>query len=265
MTIQFYREIEAIFQVDESEQVIIKYPDFDIDFSVEFDDAPEVNTGQITLYNLSRDTTSKVKLAKRVTLNAGYLDNMGLIILGRIDNIEGSWQNTDRELRVDVTDEPDVWRKKINKTYAPGRAESILRDLLQTYGIRANRIRLPENIQYAGGKVFSTTLEKAIREIAKDCKAKLHIVNGGVFIRPKQEGDGKSMILLTSDTGLIGSPERMEEDGQEGYKVSCLLNHRIRADVEIAIESREVSGNFRVVRGKHDANSFTTELEVVPV
>ncbi len=256
----FLRRIEVIVG-----GVKINYPEMDIDFTIDFDDEPEVNRGQLTLYNLSQDTSQKIKVAKQAVINAGYEGDVGTVMVGRIDEVRGEWSGTDSPLILELTDIPEPFNQIVSKTYKDKiRASQVIRDLISSYGLRIGKLNLPVDVQYSGGRILNSSLEGIIRELAKDCRAKLHVANGAIFLRPKRDGD-RLAVVLSSDSGLIGTPTRMDEDGQEGYNVACLLNHRIRADSIIKLQSREVEGFFRVVRGKHDGSSFVTELEVVPV
>ena len=57
-------------------------------------------------------------------------------------------------------------------------------------------------------------------------------------------------------------PEKIEIDGKTGWKIQCLLNHRLAVDSLLQVQSRSFNGNVKVIKGKHDSN-FITEVEVV--
>lgn len=94
----------------------------------------------------------------------------------------------------------------------------------------------------------------------------MYINKGRIFIRDENKGT-ETGFLLNSDTGLISSPEKVEEekDGQKiiKYKVQSLLNHKIGVDSLIKIESKTINGNYRVESGVHTGD-FITEMIVVP-
>jgi len=81
-------------------------------------------------------------------------------------------------------------------------------------------------------------------------------------------------VLLTPDTGLIGSPERSDdiEETQSGerkrlgWRVKSLLNPQIRPGDRLQIKSAEVDGVFRAENVNHfgdtEGGDWYTEAEV---
>ncbi len=247
------------------------YPGFEIDFRIEFDDDPEPNMGEVFLYNLSDQTTKGIKKGQNIILNAGYGNDTGTIFAGRVEEVNGYWEDVDRVLRLNVADSADRWiSTSVNKTYKPGiKASQIIRDMLGIFGLEIGVFSLSEDIVYANGRIISGSIQSALRQIViKDCKSKLHIRNGAIIIRPPGEGD-RIAFVLNADTGLIDSPQRFEreEDGEtiEGYNVFSLLNHRIRTDSILQIQSRTANGLYRAIKGQHLKNEmdFMTKMEVV--
>lgn len=262
------RKIEVIFDATK-----IESPEMHIDFRVDFDNSSDQDKAQVTLYNLSEDTNQKIQLAQQAEIRAGYEDDIGTIFTGSIYQVRGEVVGPEYELTIEAVDGPlnsgqrfaSIWDRKISRTYRRGiRASRILNDLfsaLTDYNI--GEIDLPRDIQYGEGRSFFAPIKDVIKQVASECGAKLQIVSGSVIIRPEQRGDITATVL-TPDTGLIGSPTRMEEDDQEGYAVTCLLNHNIQGDSVIKIESRHVNGLYKVIRGSHNGSDFATEVEVIP-
>ena len=251
--------------------VKIESPPFDIHFQLRFDTDPEPNLAVIDIFNLSDDTANKVKRGQSVILNAGYAGDMGTILAGTIDEIQSFWETAggsgnERILRLEAGDATDRWlQSKINKTYKAGtKAGRVVADMLGMFGLEIGAFQLPKDITYINGRTFTGSLQAALRQVVTDCGAKLHIANGVIFILPPEKSN-QTAVLLNPDTGLIESPERIEREGEESWRVISLLNHRIRADSIIKIESRKITGFFRVVKGEHVAGDqdFETRIEVV--
>lgn len=70
---------------------------------------------------------------------------------------------------------------------------------------------------------------------------------------------------LEEATGLVETPEQFEEDDLKGYKVKCLLQHRIAVASIIEINSKTAKGKYRVKDGSHsfDGKDFFTECRVI--
>ena len=245
-----------------------QFPRYEIEFRANFDTDPEPNDAEITIYNLSEQTLVPMRKNTPVIINAGYGRDVGSVFLGSIEEVKGSWSGVDKLVNITVGDGSDRWLKQtINKAYRPGTsAVAIIRDMLNMFGLEIGQIQLKENKVYSGGRTISGNLETVLRQIVvKDCKSKLFISNGTIFIRPGEQGK-ETAFILNSNTGLIETPQTMEtEEGVIKYSVYALMNHRITADSLLRIESRTARGLFRVVKGYHTANysDFMTYMEVV--
>ena len=239
--------------------------DIDIDFSVEFDNSPEPNIHEISIWNSSEDTKANIAKGMQVILNAGYGDDIGSIVVGTVGSYETNYYEVDNELKLFVGDGIDKWlNTTVSRNYKAGiTSQAVINDLLGSFGLEVGKLALNSNITYAEGKSFNTKLNQALKEVAKDTNSKFYIKNGVVFIVP-DNFNVSTGFLLNKDTGLIGTPERLDIDGKDGWKINCLLNHRINTDSLLQVQSRSLSGNVKVVKGKHTSD-FITELEVLPL
>lgn len=235
------------------------FPDLDMDFDVKFGDEDEPDVSMVTVYNLSPDSVAHIKPGQRLTLNAGYDGNLGNILSGHISDIQQGKDSVDHSYKVMVTPENlTTLTKTVNKTYSPGvTAMQIVTELLRESGIESGNITLENNITYENGKIISGSLAKALQDIAKETNSFYFNRNGIIFIvANRYELD--TGFLLRPDTGLIGSPEVIDIDGQVGYKITCLLNPLFVLGSVFRLESKMVSGLFRVQNGSHSGDFITT-------
>ncbi len=237
--------------------------DFEIDFNVTFDDNPEPNISEVTIYNLSDNTIAQLKKGANLILNAGYEGDVGTILLGTIESQETGWEGVDKVTKLTVGEGSEQWLKAyVNKSYAPGiTSKAILTDLAGMFGMELGELNLVKNITYARGRSVSGMLQSVIRQVVAETGSKFHISQGKILIRPWEAGT-ETGFLLNADTGLIESPQPFEEEGKTGYKVRMLLNHRITVDSILQIESKTANGTFRVRKGAHTGD-FITDVEVV--
>lgn len=244
----------------------IKHPELHMEFRVDFDDDPEPTLAEVKVYNLSQDTISKLKKGVPAVLNAGYQSNVGTIFLGRIEDAKTQWSGVDKITTITIGDGAEEWMKTtVSKTFKQGtKASQVIRGIIGLFGLEVGEISLEQDVTYVKGKVVHGQLQSELRKIVvDDCKSKLTITNGVISIRPPNNGV-QTGFLLNSDTGLIGTPETIEGEGAD-YTVTCLLNHRIREDSLIRIESSTANGDFRVVKGTHDGSTWHTKIEVVAI
>ncbi|NYV68126.1 hypothetical protein HYI36_22880 [Bacillus sp. Gen3] len=244
--------------------------DFRIEFRVEFDDDPKPNTSEIVIYNLSESTINSLKKNNRVTLNAGYQNDKGVILSGYISKVLTRRDGTDHPTTIYVTDsQPLDTDKTANKSYKKGvKASYILRDLAKVLGVKLAALELPNDKTFSRGYYVNGSILDVIRAIARDCGSDYYFNHGNLYIRPRKVGD-ITQFVLNSDTGLIGSPEPFEEEtddkkGRKGYKVKSLLQYRMNTASIIQLDSMYVKGRYRVKKGVHSwqGNNFYTEVEV---
>lgn len=243
--------------------------DFDIEFSVPFSNSATPDISEITIYNLSNSSIASIKRQAYTHLNVGYGDDVGSILVGNIESVETHNNGVDRVTRIKVSDGATEWRsRKVDQTYKKGvKASYMMRDLAKRMKLEVAEIRPAKDMTYKGGKTFNSTIGSALVELAEDTKSKIFVDKGRLYIREEARGS-KTGFVLSSDTGMVGSPEYRAEEDDDGktiwkYSVSCLLNHRISTDSIIDIKSKNINGRFRVESGEH--SDFITSLELVEV
>ena len=248
------------------------YDQFDFEFDIKFDEWAEPNMSEATMYNLSDSTLNQITQGSSIIINAGYKGDVGLICLGRIDKVVTTWEGVDRVTELTIGDAAQEWfYSRISKTYQKGtKASTILRDVCATFGLEIGDFELKNDITYQLGRSVNGMLYQVLLDVVKDTGSKCYIINSRIYIRPYEKGDPTG-VLLNSSTGLIESPERVEHEAEDGmpgyvgYKVKCLLNHRINVDSIIRLDSKTVKGDFRVIEGTHNGSDWITECEVMPL
>ncbi|MGG0666973.1 hypothetical protein ABE073_00330 [Lederbergia citrisecunda] len=244
--------------------------DFRIEFHIDFDDDPTSNLSEVTIYNLSQSTINSFKKNDRVTLNAGYKNDKGVIMSGHITKVITKRDGTDHPTIISVIDsQPLDSDKTANKSYKKGvKASYILPDLAKLLGVKLAVLNLPKDKVFSRGYSVNGSIVDSMKAVARDCGASFYINRGKLYIRSIKEGDD-AQFVLSNDTGLVGSPEPFEEEtddkkGRKGYKVRCLLQYRMNTASIIQLQSEYVKGRYRVRRGTHfwNGNNFYTEVEV---
>lgn len=248
----------------------------EIRFSVPFDDDPKPNVSKVEIFNLSQDTINRIKRGETCTIEAGYRGDVGVIAKGKITSVITKREGVDKITTIQVIEGDDYSRIKVDKktstdkksnkiTFKKGtKASVIIKRLCSVLGIKIAYMKLPKDIVYKNGYTVTGLILNHLEEIVKDCGASVYYRRGQMVIRSIKEGTDERFILR-SDTGLIESPEPFEEEGVRGYKVKCLLQHRITTASIIEINSNTAKGKYRVRKGEHkaDGNDFITEFEVI--
>lgn len=258
---QFNRKVELVIG-----NKSFTFPEFTIYFRVEYSDKDELNDAEISIYNLSNQTLNNIKKGDNVILNAGYEGDVGNIFIGIIDDVNTKQVRTDKITKILALDTSEQWIKsKVNKTYKAGiKASQILRDIVGLSSLIPGPLVLPNDVVYKRGRTINSKLPATARQICTDCGAKVQVTKRKIYIRDPKQGDNIN-FLFNSSRGLIGTPERFEDDDATGYNVTALLNHRVQTDSIVGVQSSTANGNFRVRKAvfRADRRDFYLEMEVV--
>lgn len=273
-------------QLNIANDIAIKSDELTIDFEVKFDDDVNPNESTIEIYNLSASTISKITRNDKVTLSAGYKsDGSGVILDSRVSSVRTRREGVDKVTLITAIDGPNLdgirlpeqaettgkgKKKKVKftrkKTYGKNvRASHIIRDLASLLSVAIGKIKLVKDVIYAKGYTVNGKVVEELDKLARACGVSFFINKQRLYICSLAEASSSTTFELSSDTGMIGSPEPYENDKEKGYKVKMLLQHRITTAALITIKSRTANGKFRVRRGKHSrkGSDHVTEIEVV--
>lgn len=256
---------------------------FFFDFEVPFYDSDQLVTASFTVNNLSEPSRMGIQKNQVVILNAGYEDDMGVLFVGQVTNCSHKQSGVEWQTKITATAALDQWlNTQINKTYGENcKAEDIVRDLLNIFGLEVGIFQLVENVVYPRGRVCSGKLKDVLTEIViNECKSRLLIRANQVIINNPADGVTKG-YLLTPESGLLmhsddlnntsvasqqlaGASKEEKAAEEKTWKRKCLLNYRLGPGDQIQIQSRDLNGRFLIVSGKHKGSptgTWLTEIE----
>lgn len=253
--------------------VTVRNAELDCEFDIPFDDDTEANEAEILIYNLTDETLQRIQEGNPVTVTAGYQEDTGVIFSGFISKKCTRYSGVDKVTQIFALDSEDRREREIeNIAYQANTAASaILNDLLARLGLPVAAFAPKRDYVYKDGKTISGGLMENIRKQALVCGVSAYICKGQVYVRSILEGDSLD-FTLSSDTGLLELSEFEEEltaedfsDTVHGYEVKMLLQHRIQTGSILHIQSKNVTGDFRVREGSHtyDGTDFLTVVKAV--
>ena len=244
--------------------------------------------GEINIYNLNQSNETRIKeRGRRVTLLAGYGDAMETIFDGDVRRIERYREGQDRITRVHVGGNVQkITRAVFNKSYEGEVAvRQIITDAVETLDLDLGPLDLiPEdlietNFSYRAGKTWDL-----IKYLLQPHGIRGYEDDGVVrFSRLMMTADDRPEgITISEQTGMIGTPTTTDD----GISVKTLLDHRLKIDTRIQIESsvldqgasgdlinnradEQDSGLWKVVEVTHAGDNregeFTTSVEGRPI
>ncbi|MFT9498016.1 phage protein [Anaerosolibacter sp.] len=252
-------------------------------FDIEKDLTNESNKGQMSIYNLSRNTLNVVERADTIILlDAGYKGNIGRIFQGAITFVT-SKGDTDIETQIEAADGLLELRDSIfSKGYKSGiRSDVILYDISISMGSALQIAPGVVHKQYLNGFAFAGNSREALKKVCSYIGASWSIQNDILQITPAGGTTSSQAFLISGNTGMIGKPERIvksqtkgkggsgksnEKEKKVGWRIRRLIEPSIIPGSLVKIDSKQVAGFFRVESLKHSGDThgddWYTEMEV---
>ena len=218
----------AIVQMD-----TVKVEGLRIAFDIEKDAEPEPNPAEISVWNLAKKT--RAKMLDRIIpliLQAGYVDNIEQIFIGDIRpggvttvRSEGDWITTFK-----AGDGDNAHKARIQESFAKGaKPKDVFRKVMEKIeehlsGNKSLAAKIADKIadaieagkkggldavldEFFGGTIVSGNAIKEISQLLKSFGYGYSIQDGHQQVVEDGKWTDEDPVLLTPDTGLIGSPE----------------------------------------------------------
>ncbi len=252
---------------------------FRIAFSIERDIKRHPNNAEIQVYNLTPSNRAALaKLASvRVRLEAGYVDDVGILFDGELRSARTTKEATEFITRVTGGDGDSKCRSaRINKTFSKGTPiGTVLNELGKALGVGPGNLKDFTGATLANGSKTlnrSLTLSGAVfdelEHVTRSCGLQWSIQDSALQIREAglPVGDRQGP-LLRLDSGLIGTVEvETVAKAEPGFaagstKVTgvCLLRGDLIPGVPFRVESEGFTGNLVCTATVHRGDSHSVD------
>ena len=241
--LQYLRKITLL--VSDASGQTLDLSELRIKFSVKQSSAQTPNAADIRVYNLSEETAIAVKSQfKKVTLQAGYNSNYGVIFQGNIKQvIIGRESQTETFIDIIAGDGDLAYNFAVVAT-------SLAKGSDQNSQIQAClTATAPLGVTGGGnssvtatqtrprGKVLFGNARNYLREVAKTTQTMWSIQNEQVQFVPVKSYLPGQAVLITAGTGMIGAPQQTTQ----GVNVKCLLNPYIKINGRVQLDNKTVA------------------------
>ncbi len=214
-----------------------------IKFVVKRSDTMTPNVADIRVYNLEEQTALRIrKEFTQVILEAGYEGNSGVIFKGNIKQvILGRESATDTFIDIIAGDGDRAYNFAIvNSTLAKGSTQmdqiNAAVSSMSAKGVTAGHLGETPNEKLPRGKVMYGNARNYLRDAAQTSQSSWSIQDEKVtFVKKKAYLPGER-VVLTSKTGMIGTPEQTNE----GVNVKCLLNPNLKIASRVEIDNKSI-------------------------
>lgn len=248
-----------------------------IEFRIKKTSTPEPNTLDLAVTNLSSDTRAKLREGnQRVVVEAGYTDSIEELFVGTSRTITHSRSGADIRTRIQCGDgEAQLRTARINESFAPGtKPEEVVRKLAASLGLDPGNAfdKLREGgfrgaiSEFTSGLTLSGKSGDELARLAKSLGFGFSVQDGRIQLLREGETSRETAVVLSPETGLIGSPE----PGDGGVvKALSLLQPGLRPGRAVELRSEAVQGMYRVQTVTHSGDThgvaWHSELELQPV
>jgi hypothetical protein len=239
----------------------------------------EPNEGEVAIYNLSPE--HRVLLQKKgvpFILEAGYGSDLRRLFSGDVRFGDSVREGPDWISKIQSGDGENAYRfAQVSEGFGKGtQASAVFQRVANATGLDvrgaiasvAGKLTRQFTQGYSAHGKASTEIDRVL----KDSGLEWSIQDGKLQVLPSGQPLPGEAIVLTSSSGLIGSPEHGTPEKKEDtpfLKVKCLLQPLLTPGGLVRVEARSVKGNFRIETVTHQGDTFGqdfySDLELRPL
>ena len=241
---------------------------FDERFRISFDinknllSTPKIS--KVDIYNLTRDSREQLKeilqknssgigIKSLLTIYAGYEEGEGLQLLykGNIKHIHSRKDPPDVITTISCVS--SFGESYCALSWGAIQKDEVWEDFTKKASISIDSASDTSNsAKLAHGWSHVGTVKDGIDNYAKQSNSTVAIEDNKIKILPKGKSSKDSVVDVSIDTGLIGSPEKIESQGtdtdtnktKDGWKIKMFLQPKIRIGGRINITSEAINGIY---------------------
>jgi len=232
-------------------------------FRIERTSQKEPNPGEVTIWNLAKDSRTLIESAKLpLALSVGYSGFLFQIYSGDLTYAASQKQGVDWVTKIQLGDGAKQFKSaRINTSLAAATplsaaiqaASAALAVLPGNIGTHLSNIRPGAPQAFPKGIVLSGKAEEVLDKLLKSAGYEWSIQDGQLQVLAPTEPAPGAMAQLSADSGLVGAPERSDKGAVKGR---CLIQPDILPGRLVSIVSFTVTGVFKVERVVFSGDSW---------
>jgi hypothetical protein len=252
--------------------------DHQIKFKIERDLQKEPNKCEISITNLSERSRAEFqRLPLIVRIDAGYDGINSRLFTGDLRYAVSSRESTDWITKLQLADGDRAYKfARVARGFNPG----VTYGTLVAETAKALGLDLPDPIKLApemqeqlvSGCTLSGPAQQEMTRLLAAKGMTWSIQQGILQILRSADVRADQAIVISQDTGMIGSPEfgAPPKAGKPPHlKVKTALEPRIRPGGRVVVQARAIHGTFRADKVVHSGdtrgNEWVTEIECTPL
>ncbi|HCL3993290.1 hypothetical protein ACEOPL_05035 [Pseudomonas aeruginosa] len=212
------------------------------------DSAP--NEIKVSIWNLSRERIDQLLRGdfQSARLWAGY-EELRLLFLADIIKVGVKREGLDWIVELECGDgDRDYHQSYVSQTLSAGtsREQMVGVALASMPDTSAGQLELPRPQRLPRARVLFGPTRDVLTDLAGWQDADWSIQDGQLQMLPRDRVLDDELILLSEETGMLGSPQL----GDDGLTITCLLNPALRVGGQVRLVSRLdwLNGDYKIVR-----------------
>lgn len=277
---------------------IVEITDLRFQFKCKKTVGKEPNTCEVTVTNLSEQSRAAMQgKALRVTLAAGYEGTLSTLFVGDSRHVDSVPEEADWTTKIQLGDGERGYRHgRVNESFRSGVAVThVLQKIADDMGLDSASVTGVTGLQgltLAGGYAVQGRAAKELDRLLKGYGFEWSIQDGKLQVLAPEAATAESILELTFESGLIGSPTLNTPQpgsgapvtgtidpftgrvttsrGKPTLKARSLLQPEIRPGRRIQLDSvTGIKGTFRVSEVEHSGDTagdeWYSDFEATPV
>ena len=230
------------------------------------------NKGEVVIYNLSPEHEQQIEeRGGPIQIQAGYPETVATLYEGSVQRVLRPREHLAKLTRIKLGDDlhsRQRLRGKFNRSYdGQVLVTQIITDIVRSMGLALGPLDvIPPPLTYSNFYFGGGPSAAALERICTYAGCTWWNDDGVIRInKPGALQPDSARTTISPKNGLIGIPTKTDE----GADARMFLNPLIKVGGFLSIESRTVSGNWKIVGVDHEADSwegpFTTAVDLRPV
>lgn len=250
-----------------------------ISFKIQKDKEPDYDRASVKVYNLSPSTRTQLQQTdvQRLRLEAGYDGTTEVIFDGDITRVESARDGEDWVVEFSVGDGVRHGRRKRANVVSKSGPVTALQELLRVYDkggagslakAFAEKVRSGALTEGVSKYILTGNAKENMAKLSKQLGLAFSIQDGAPTFIPlgAPANYDSDIVLLTPDTGLVGSPEL----SRRGYvKINAFIQQKLLPGKFVQVRSGALNGYFQIHRVDYNGDTrgapWFAELQTVQV
>jgi hypothetical protein len=215
----------------------------------------------------------------RLYLQAGHAQTIGTIFSGDVRSVEHRIDGATTVTRVRSGDGERAYQYAfVTRSFAGGtKVADVMAYIVRAMGVQPGNALSKAAAyrgtleQFANGYVVHGKASTEFARLMKTLGLEWSVQDGVLQVLEPSEVAAYEALVLSPESGLIGSPEQGTPEKKGGRvltKAKALLHPELKPGRKVILESRGTQGVFKLVkvthRGDTHSGDWTSEIECVP-